>query len=137
MSDSPFKAGIFKGKTALVTGGGSGIGFEIARQFGLHGAKVSLMGRREGPIATAVKALRSESVEAFGYTGDIREAGDCARVVRDTVSRCGSLDILVNCAAGNFLTPAEDLSKKGFQTVLDIDAVGTFAMSTAAFLELR
>lgn len=57
--ESPFRANILKGKVALVTGGGSGIGFEISVQLGKHGASVAIMGRRKHVLDSAVDALRS------------------------------------------------------------------------------
>ncbi|RRT77980.1 hypothetical protein B296_00027745 [Ensete ventricosum] len=60
--ESPFKADILKGKVAVVTGGGSGIGLEISTQFGRHGAAVAIMGRRRQVLDAAVAALRSEGI---------------------------------------------------------------------------
>lgn len=57
--ESPFNAEILKGKVALLTGGGSGIGFEISTQFGKHGASIAIMGRRKEVLDTAVSALHS------------------------------------------------------------------------------
>ncbi|CAN4102493.1 unnamed protein product [Withania somnifera] len=120
---SPFKSDILKGKVALLTGGGSGIGLEISAQFGKHGAAVAIMGRRKSALDSAVSYLKS-----FGIRGDVRKQEDAKRVVELTVKQFGKLDILVNAAAGNFLVSAEDLSPNGFKTVLDIDSVGTFTM---------
>lgn len=57
--ESPFKADVVKGKVALITGGGSGIGFEISTQFGKHGASIAIMGRRKQVLDAAVTALQS------------------------------------------------------------------------------
>lgn len=57
--ESPFRADIAKGKVALITGGASGIGFEISTQLGKHGASVALMGRRKNVVDSAVDVLRS------------------------------------------------------------------------------
>ncbi|RWR88530.1 peroxisomal 2,4-dienoyl-CoA reductase [Cinnamomum micranthum f. kanehirae] len=136
--ESPFKADILKGKVALLTGGGSGIGFELATQFGKHGAAaVAIMGRRKEVLDSAVSVLQSHGIQAIGFQGDVRKKEDAARVVDSTVEHFGRLDILVNGAAGNFLVPSEDLSPKGFRTVIDIDSVGTFTMCHAAFKYLK
>jgi len=123
--DSPFKSDVASGRVALITGGGSGIGFEIARQLGLHGAKIVLMGRREGPLKAAVSVLAGEGIQAIAVSGDVRGIEDCKKVVKTAVDTFGKLDILVNNAAGNFLSPAEDLTPNGFKTVIEIDLMGT------------
>ncbi|KAJ8627730.1 hypothetical protein MRB53_021037 [Persea americana] len=136
--ESPFKADVLKGKVALLTGGGSGIGFELATQFGKHGAAaVAIMGRRKEVLDSAVSVLQSHGIQAIGFQGDVRKKEDAARVVDSTVEHFGRLDILVNGAAGNFLVPSEDLSPKGFRTVIDIDSVGTFTMCHAALKYLK
>uniref|UniRef100_A0A7N0SWF3 2,4-dienoyl-CoA reductase [(3E)-enoyl-CoA-producing] n=1 Tax=Kalanchoe fedtschenkoi TaxID=63787 RepID=A0A7N0SWF3_KALFE len=126
--ESPFKADVLKGKVALVTGGGSGIGFEICTQFGKHGASIAIMGRRRSVLDSAVDALTAIGIPAVGFEGDVRRQEDCKRVVESTFQHYSKIDILVNKAAGNFLASAEDLSPNGFKTVLDIDSVGTFTM---------
>lgn len=135
--ETPFKADILKGKVALLTGGGSGIGFEISTQFGKHGASVAIMGRRRSVLDSAVSALQSLGIPAVGFEGDVRKQEDAKRVVESTVKHFGKLDILVNAAAGNFLVSAEDLSPNGFRTVMDIDSVGTFTMCHEALKYLK
>jgi peroxisomal 2,4-dienoyl-CoA reductase len=61
-TDSPFRADVVRGKAALVTGGGSGICFEIAAQLARHGASVAIMGRRQEVLDKAVAALRAEGL---------------------------------------------------------------------------
>ena len=61
--ESPFKNVVLQGKVALITGGGSGIGFEIATQFGLHGAKIAIMGRRKHVLDAAVADLESLGIK--------------------------------------------------------------------------
>eukprot|EP00884_Botryococcus_braunii_P009253 jgi/Botrbrau1/18329/Bobra.0179s0056.1 len=136
-SVSPFRTDLLAGQVALVTGGSSGIGLEIVRQLGLHGAKVAITGRRQGILDEAVKYLQKDGIVAVGFPGDVRKTEDAERWVRDTVAALGRLDILVNCAAGNFLATAEELSTNGFRTVMEIDAIGTFNVSRAAFPQLK
>lgn len=135
--ESPFRPDILKGKVALLTGGGSGIGFEIAAQFGKHGASVSLMGRRKSVLDAAVVSLRDLGIPAVAFEGDVRKQEDAKRVVESTFQHFGKLDILVNAAAGNFLVASEDLSPNGFRTVMDIDSVGTFTMCHEALKYLK
>ncbi|OMO89450.1 Short-chain dehydrogenase/reductase SDR [Corchorus olitorius] len=125
--ESPFKADIVKGKVGLITGGGSGIGFEISTQFGKHGGLVAIMGRRKQVLDAA----------AVGFEGDVRKQEDAKRVVESTFKHFGRIDVLVNAAAGNFLVSAEDLSPNGFRTVMDIDSVGTFTMCYEALKYLK
>lgn len=135
--DSPFKADALAGKVALVTGGTSGIGLEIARYLGLHGCSVAVSGRRAAVVDDAVADLRAAGCTAMGLQGDVRSADDCKRWVQCITDEFGSLSILVNCAAGNFLACAEELSVNGFRTVMEIDTIGTFNVSRAAFPALR
>ncbi|XP_068654928.1 peroxisomal 2,4-dienoyl-CoA reductase [(3E)-enoyl-CoA-producing]-like [Aristolochia californica] len=135
--ESPFKNDVLKGKVALLTGGGSGIGYEISEQFGKHGASVAIMGRRKDVLDAAVSVLGALGIRAIGLQGDVRKQEDAARVVESTIKQFGRLDILVNAAAGNFLTASEDLSPNGFRTVMDIDSVGTFTMCHEALKYLK
>jgi len=134
---SPFRDNILEGKVALVTGGGSGIGFGICQQLGRHGAKVCLMGRREEVLNEAQQKLEAENIEAKGIQGDVRQIDKCEDVIAAAVAAFGRLDILVNCAAGNFMAAAEDLSSNAFKTVIDIDLNGSFHMCKAAFPALK
>eukprot|EP00798_Chlamydomonas_sp_ICE-L_P022710 gene22710-29866_t len=133
---SPFKRDALYGKVALITGGSSGIGMEIARQLGLHGASVFITGRREDVLAAACKAMQVEGISCVALQGDVRQQESGDRWMEAVKKQFGKLDILVNCAAGNFLAAAEELSQNGFKTVMEIDAVGTFTMSRAAYSNL-
>lgn len=134
---SPYRSDALAGRVALITGGGSGIGFEIARQMALHGAKVCVKGRREKALQEAVASIVKDGGVAMYAQGDVRSFESCQAAVAATVKSYGKLDILVNCAAGNFLASAESISSKGFRTVMEIDTFGTFHMSTAAFPEMK
>lgn len=103
-------------QVALVTGGSSGIGLEISKQLGLHGAKVVITGRRREVLDAAVAQLGAAGVTATGLQGDVRSPEACQGWVSSTVQQFGHLDILVNCAAGNFLANAAELSQGGFKT---------------------
>jgi peroxisomal 2,4-dienoyl-CoA reductase len=131
---SAFRTDLLAGQTALITGGGSGICKGIAHAFAAHGAKVAIVGRK----AERLEAAANEIADATGAAclavpGDVRDYDAMAAAVRRTIDELGGLHILVNGAAGNFLAPAAQLSSNGFRTVLDIDAVGTFNVSRAAF----
>lgn len=138
MNPSPFSSTCLQEKVALVTGGGSGICFEIVRHLlhaGCHGAVIC--GRREIFLQKAVDILRREtagsSSTAVEYqVCDVRDFKACQAAVDFVRRRFGRLDIVINGAAGNFLAPAAELSPKGFATVMAIDALGTFNMTRAA-----
>jgi len=132
---SPFRSDALAGKVAIVTGGGSGICYEITKQLLLHGAAAAVIcGRRENFLQTAAANLSSVSGKTCLYkVCDVRDAAACEAAVAYALSRCGRVDILVNGAAGNFLSEAKSLSPKGFKTVMDIDAQGTFNMSHAVY----
>merc|ERR1712086_857565 len=102
---SPFRNDILNGKVALITGGGSGIGFGIATELGKHGASVVIMGRRETVLAESVAKLEAMGIKAKGVQGDVRDYEKCTGVIDAAVAAFGHLNILVNCAAGNFMSP--------------------------------
>ena len=86
-----------KDKVALVGGGSDGIGYGIAAALAREGARVAVFARREAGVSKAVQSLRSTAgAEVLGLQGDGRLAGDCVRVIEQTASHFGGLDILVN-----------------------------------------
>lgn len=95
------------------------------------------MGRRADVLEDAVAVLEAEGIQAAHVRGDVRSEESCEAAVVAAVEKFGKLDILVNCAAGNFLSPAEALTSKGFKTVMEIDCVGSFNMALAAFPYLQ
>jgi 2,4-dienoyl-CoA reductase [(3E)-enoyl-CoA-producing], peroxisomal len=95
------------------------------------------MGRRADVLEDAVAVLEAEGIQAAHVRGDVRSEESCEAAVAAAVEKFGKLDILVNCAAGNFLSPAEALTSKGFKTVMEIDCVGSFNMALAAFPYLQ
>ena len=131
---SIFKNDILNGKKAFVTGGGSGICKGIAEALLAHGAEVTISSRRQERLDEASAALSAATGgRCHGFAGDVRNPDDVERVLDQAVSAMGGVDIVVNGAAGNFLSPAAGLSPKGFKTVMDIDAHGTYNVSHLAF----
>ena len=132
---SPFETFVpsaLAGKVAFVTGGGTGIGFGIARTLGLLGAKVCIISRKEEVLQAACEKLTAEGIENTYVAVDVRDFAAVEAAVQTTVERLGSLDILVNCAAGLFHSPAEELSENGWKVLIDINLHGSWACCKAA-----
>jgi 2,4-dienoyl-CoA reductase [(3E)-enoyl-CoA-producing], peroxisomal len=132
---SVFRPDCLAGKVALVTGGGSGICFEVTKQLLLHGATGAVIcGRRKNFLERSAALLEQETGKICKFcVCDVRDPQACQNAVQFVIQAFGRLDILVNGAAGNFLAAAKDLKPKGFDTVMGIDALGTFNMCSAAF----
>ncbi|WP_417725191.1 SDR family oxidoreductase [Salipiger sp.] len=131
-----YASGMLRGKTAFVTGGGTGIGFGIARTLGLLGATVCIISRKEDVLIEAAKNLEADGIDVMYVAVDIRDFDAVQAAVDQTVERMGSLDILVNCAAGLFHAPAEELSENGWKVLIDINLNGAWACCKAAFKPL-
>jgi NAD(P)-dependent dehydrogenase (short-subunit alcohol dehydrogenase family) len=136
MSDTVFRPGLLAGKCALVTGGGSGIGAGIAKRLASQGAKVALVGRTQEKLDRVAAEIIATGGEAWAYAADVRDYPKLSAAIDGAAKVMGSLDILINSAAGNFLAPAAALSANGFRSVIDIDLCGTFNASRAAFQHL-
>ena len=132
-----FRSDLLKGKTALVTGGGTGICRGIALALAGVGCNVAIASRKEEHLDPTVQELKQRGVGALGVAGDVRDAAAVEKVVASTVQSLGGIDILINGAAGNFVCLAENLSPNGFGTVVDIDLKGTFNVSKAALPHLK
>jgi NAD(P)-dependent dehydrogenase (short-subunit alcohol dehydrogenase family) len=121
-----------RGKTAVVTGGGSGIGRQMAGALADLGANVVLCARKVERCEQAAEELAELGVRALGLRCDVRSADDVQAVVRTTVEELGSLDVLVNNAGTSWGAPAEDTPLEGWQKVLDVNLTGVFLCSQAA-----
>ncbi|CAG8607948.1 16204_t:CDS:2 [Acaulospora morrowiae] len=133
-----FRKDILKGKVALVTGGGSGICKGMTEAMLRHGAKVVITSRSQERLDKAAEEMRKEiGGEILAIASDVRKPEEIIKVVDATIEKFGRIDILVNGAAGNFLSPVDTLSYRGFRTVIEIDLLGTFNTSKAAFPYLK
>ncbi len=122
-----FRPGLFEGHVAIVTGGGSGIGFAIARTLGELGAKVSISGRKLDKLDAAKKELTARGIAGVHVsTCDIREVEQIASYVASVRSELGEPTILINNAGGQFPTAAETLSPRGWEAVVRNNLNGTF-----------
>jgi citronellol/citronellal dehydrogenase len=129
MPSDLFKPGLLDGQVALVSGGGSGLGRASALELAALGARVVVCGRRLEPLEETAGQADGDRCEALAC--DIREEDQVEALVGKVLERHGRIDVLVNNAGGQFLTPAEDITPKGFRTVIRLNVEGTWLMSHA------
>src|SRR4051795_11865845 len=127
-----FKQDLLKGKRILVTGGGTGLGKEIATRYLQLGAELWLAGRR-GPVLdeTARELMNAFGVSVKTHSVDIRDAAAVDAMVQHIWDESGPLTGLVNNAAGNFISPTKDLTPNGFNAIANIVFHGTFYVTQA------
>src|SRR5680860_1017840 len=129
MPSKLFAPDVLAGQVALVSGGGSGLGRATAVELAACGAHVVVCGRRQEPLDETV-AICDEG-RCTAITCDIREEDQVEALVDGVLDRHGKIDLLVNNAGGQFLTPAEDITPKGFRTVIRLNVEGTWLMTHA------
>ena len=127
-----FRPDLLSGKRILVTGGGSGLGREIAAKYVELGAEVYICGRRAPCSSETAAELMAEYGRQVKYRAlDIRDGDDVDAMVEWIWQDGGPLDGLVNNAAGNFVSRTQDLSRRGFDAVANIVLHGTFYVTHA------
>ncbi|MDX1384749.1 MAG: glucose 1-dehydrogenase, partial [Thermoanaerobaculia bacterium] len=126
-----------EGRAALISGGGTGIGYEIARRLGRAGAAVAIAGRRREVVAAAAAELEEAGCRALAVRGDVSVPGDCRRMVAETVAAFDGLDILVNNAAVYRGGALAEVADDEIDAVVDIDLKGPIRLSQAALPILR
>ena len=118
------------GKTAIVTGGGSGIGEGIARALAAEGVNVVICGRREAALARVAGAIQSTGGTALAITGDVSRAEDVARIVRATAEAFGAIHFLVNNAGIDGPdAPIHDYPVQNWDEIIATNLRGPFLMS--------
>jgi citronellol/citronellal dehydrogenase len=132
---SIFRKGLFEGHVAIVTGGGSGIGYATARSLLELGAKVAICGRKVDKLESAAQALREHGGPVYAGACDIREPEQIAAFVDAAGAALGPATILVNNAGGQFPTTAETVSARGWEAVIRNNLNGTFFMTQAVALK--
>ena len=132
-----FQPNLLAGRTALITGGGTGICRGLSLALAAHGCDVAITSRTMAHLEPTARDIESLGRRSLAFAADVRDPEAVEAAVEATVGTLGRLDILVNGAAGNFLCLAEDLSPNGFGAVVDIDLKGTFHMSKAALPHLK
>jgi len=132
-----FESGLLKGKSIIVTGGGTGLGKSMATRFAELGADLVITSRRQNVIDETAEGLRQYGGKVLAVACDVRDPDQVQNMVDHTVNEFGKIDILLNNAAGNFISPTEDLSPNAFKTVVDIVLNGTFNCTQAAGKVMR
>jgi len=126
------KEGALKDKVILVTGGGTGLGKEMATYMSRLGAKIAILSRKEEVLKKSAQEMSSASGnEVMPITCDIRKYEDVEKSLEAIESQLGKLTSVLNNAAGNFVSPTERLSHRAFDTVVDIVLRGSYNVTLA------
>ena len=126
----PFRPDLLKGKTTIITGGGTGLGRSMALRLAGLGARVAVLGRRPEPLQGTTRAIREAGGIAAGFPCDVRDPAAVKAAFDAAEAELGPANQLVNNAAGNFLSPTEDLSPNAFHSVVQIVLYGSFHCTT-------
>jgi NAD(P)-dependent dehydrogenase (short-subunit alcohol dehydrogenase family) len=131
-TDSLLPPGSFADQTVLITGGGTGLGRSLARYLLSLGANIVICGRRAEVLAATAAELTTETGgQVLAEPCDVRHPDQIERLLEQARQRFGSIQALVNNAAGNFICPTERLSYNAFHTIVDIVLRGTINMTLA------
>ncbi len=128
-----FRDNILKGKTIIVTGGGTGLGKSMSERFSELGANVVITSRKPEVIEkTAHEITEKTGNTVLAVRADVRKPFENENVLEEAIKKFGQVDVLLNNAAGNFISPTERLSYKAFDTIVDIVLKGTYNFTLAA-----
>ncbi len=130
---SIFAPGLFAGKVAVVTGGGSGIGRCTAHELAALGATVALVGRKPDKLQRVAAEIAEDGGQASTHVCDIRQEEAVRQLVADIVARYGRIDALVNNAGGQYMAPLESISAKGWEAVIATNLSGGFLMARECY----
>jgi gluconate 5-dehydrogenase len=117
------------GKTAIITGGGRGLGAQIATGFAEAGANVVLCSRKKEACDEVASQIVKLGVKALSFKCDITNPSDVQEVVNETYREFGAIDILVNNSGASWGAPAVDMPLEAWQKVMNVNVTGTFIMS--------
>lgn len=132
---SVFAPNLFAGKVMVVTGGGSGIGRCVAHELSSLGAQVALVGRKVEKLQKVADEITQDGGKVSFQVCDIREEESVKQTVAAIVAAHGRIDGLVNNAGGQFMTPLEAISAKGWQAVVNTNLTGGFLMARECYLQ--
>lgn len=129
--------GALEGRTAIVTGGGTGIGRATATLFAAEGARVLVFGRRAPPLEETAAAIVAAGGDAGAVTGDVASEADVDRLVETATRRYGGVDVLVNAAAVRGPRPLTAITAADFTDTLRVNLVGAFVVTRAVVEPMR
>jgi citronellol/citronellal dehydrogenase len=132
---SVFAPGLFRGKVAVVTGGGSGIGRCIAHELAALGAHVVLIGRKLDKLFDVAGEIVADGGLASFHACDIREEETVQNTVQAIIAVHGRVDMLVNNAGGQYIAPLETIGAKGWEAVLNTNLKGGFLMARECYVQ--
>jgi citronellol/citronellal dehydrogenase len=132
---SVFRAGLFEGQAGIVTGAGSGIGRCTAHELAALGARVALVGRKSEKLEAVAREIADAGGAARCYAVDIREEERVQETVRAILGDLGHIDFLVNNAGGQFGSPLETISAKGWDAVVRTNLTGGFLMARECYVQ--
>lgn len=117
------------GKTAIVTGGGRGLGAQIATAYAEAGANVVVCSRKLEPCEEMSQKLKGMGVDSLAFKCDVTNPGDVKNVVKGTVNHFGTIDILVNNSGATWGATVKDMPHEAWEKVMNVNINGTFFMS--------
>jgi NAD(P)-dependent dehydrogenase (short-subunit alcohol dehydrogenase family) len=127
------KPGSLKGKTVIITGGGTGLGRSMGKYMLELGANLVITSRKKDVIdQTADELMKETGGQVLAIPADVRKYEEIEQVIRESENRFGQIHAVVNNAAGNFISPTERLSHRAFDIVVDIVLKGTYYTTLAA-----
>lgn len=130
--DGMLKDGALKGKTIIITGGGTGLGKAMTRYFLTLGANLVITSRKLDVLQKTADELEAETGgKVLAVQCDVRNYEEVEKMVEASVAKFGTVDVLLNNAAGNFISPTERLSHRAFDTVVDIVLRGSYNCTLA------
>jgi citronellol/citronellal dehydrogenase len=132
---SVFAPNLFAGKVVVVTGGGSGIGRCTAHELAALGAHTVLVGRKLEKLQTVVDEITQDGGAASLQVCDIRQEEAVKQVVAAVIAQHGRMDGLVNNAGGQYMTPLEAITAKGWEAVINTNLTGGFLMARECFTQ--
>jgi len=131
-----FTKELLKKKIIIITGGGTGLGKSMAQRFGELGANLVISSRKLEVLEETAEELRTSGANVLPLQCDVRKPDEVEEMISRAVGEFGAVDVLVNNAAGNFISPTERLSPGGFKVIVDIVLNGTFNCTLSAGKEM-